>query len=461
MFSKQPKSKTLEALKAKLSGTFLSDHDKGYDDQRKTWLDVVEQRPSLIVNAATVDDIVEAVRTARHLRLPLGLQNTGHGIAVACNEGLLLRLAGMKSVVIDAAAGTATIGPGVTSADLLKAAEPYGLAYPSGQVSSVGVIGFTLGGGFGWLGRKLGAACSSVRSAQVVLADGSVVNASETENTDLFWALRGGGGNFGVVASLTVALTPLKKVFGGLAYYRMEDAPEVLRFYRDWTSTLSDDTSTYLRLMSVPPKPTNLLHLHGTKACVIGICHTDLATAPQLHEQLKAFKKPAINEIAERPYMEMASFDEASNEDSSSTYSHVECLQSLNDGVLDSILAIADSALPPLVLVETQHLGGALTHPPQPDMAYTPPKAPFYFKLVSPTLNASLQDLALTTSEAVRSMGDVFTGEISFNWMRGDQQTKVPDVYGNDKYKQLKEIKRKYDPTNLFHLNLNIPPAVV
>ena len=461
MFSKKPESKTLEALRSKLSGTVFSEHDKGYDDQRKAWLDVVEQRPSLIVNAATIDDIVEAVHSARDLSLPLGIQNTGHGLAVACNEGLLLRLTGMKSVVIDAAAGTATIGPGVTSADLLKAAEPYGLAYPSGQVSSVGMIGYTLGGGYGWLGRKLGAACSYVRAAQVVLADGSVVNASDKENPDLFWALRGGGGNFGVVASLTVALTRLKNIFGGLVYYRIEDAPEVLRFYRDWTATLSDETSTYLRLMSVPPNPTNLIHLHGTKACVIGVCHTDLATASKLHAQLKAFKKPVIDELAERPYAEMASFDEASNEDTASTYSHVECLQSLNGGVLDSILAIATSALPPLVLVEIQHLGGALTRPHLPDMAYTPPKAPFYFKLVSPTLNASLQDLALTTSEAVRSMGDVFTGEISYNWIRGDQQTKVPDVYGNYKYKRLQVIKRKFDPTNLFHLNLNIPPVAV
>ncbi len=461
MFSNKPVSQTIESLKTRITGTVVSDHDKDYDEQRKAWLDVVEQKPSLIVNAAGVNDIVEAVRTARDLGLPLGIQNTGHGLAVACNEGLLLRLAGMKSVLIDAEGGTATIGPGVTSADLLKAAEPYGFVYPSGQVSSVGMIGYTLGGGYGWLGRKLGAACSTVRSAQVVLADGSVVIASETENTDLFWALRGGGGNFGVVASLTVALTPLKTIFGGLMYYRMEDAPAVLRFYRDWTAGLSKDTSTYLRLTSLPPKPKYLLHLHGTKACVIGVCHTDLATAAQLHEQLLAFKKPAIDEMAERPYVDMASFDEASSEDNSSTYSHVECLRSIDNGVLDSILAIANTALPPLVLIELQHLGGALTDPNQPDMAYTPPQAPFYFKLVSPTLNASLQDLALVTSEALRSMGDVFTGEISYNWMRGDQQTKLPDVYGSKKYAQLQDIKRKYDPTNLFHLNLNIPPSAV
>lgn len=458
IFRKEPSSPTVEALRRKVSGSVVSSHDGHYDEQRNAWLDVVDQRPSLIVNAATVDDVIAAVKTAGDLELPLGVQNTGHGLAVPCDEGLLLRLGNMKDVEIDVAACTAVIGPGVTAAHLLKALQPYDFVYPSGQVSSVGMIGYTLGGGFGWLGRQLGAACSYVKNAQVVLADGSVVNANDTENPDLFWALRGGGGNFGVVTSLTVALTPMKKIFGGLLYYRMEDAPEVLRFYRDWTATLSDDTSTYLRLMSVPPTPTNLIHLHGTTACVIGICHTDLATATQLHEELKAFKVPVLDELAERLYDEMAGFDEASHENASSTYSHVECLQSLDDRVLDSIVTIATSSSPPLVLIEIQQLGGALGRPGQPSMAYTPPTAPFYFKLVSPTLNASLQDLALATREAVHSMGDVFTGEISYNWMRGNQQTKVPNVYGSEKYRRLQAIKHKYDPTNLFHLNLNVPP---
>ncbi len=451
-------SEAIEHLRAKVTGSVLVRGDKDYDKQRTPWLEVVEQHPSAIVNATSIQDIVEAIRTARELDLPLGVQNTGHGIAVPCNEGILLRLSEMKDISVNAAAETAVVGPGVSSGELIAAAEPHGLVYPSGQVSSVGVIGYTLGGGYGWLGRKLGAACNAVQSATVVLADGSVVIASATENPDLFWAIRGGGGNFGVVASITVKLAPQGQIFGGMAYYRMEDAPEVLRFYREWSAGLSEDTGTYLRLMSVPPRPTFLLHLHSTETCAIGICHTDPATGERLRDEIRAFKVPALDDLQLRPYSEMASFDEASDEKESSTFSHVECLKELSDAVLDGVLNIAKTRFPPLILLELQQLGGALSRTPAEDMAYTAPKAPFYLKCVSPTLKTSLEELAPITMEAVKSLGSVYTGEVTYNWLRGDQQPKVPTAFGAEKYKRLQGLKRQFDPSNLFRLNLNIPP---
>jgi len=459
MFSKKKfSSEALEQLKAKVTGSVVLPGDPGYDKQRTPWLEVVEQRPSAIVNAHSVQDIVEVVCTAREFDLPLGVQNTGHGIAVPCNEGILLRLSEMKDIAVDAAAGTAMVGPGMTSGELIAAAEPHGLAYPSGQVSNVGAIGYTLGGGYGWLGRKVGAACHAVQSATVVLADGSVVVASAAENPDLFWAIRGGGGNFGVVASMTVGLVRLGPIFGGIAYYRMEDAPEVLRFYREWTAGLSDDTSTYLRLMQAPPKPAFLLHLHSLKTCAIGVCHANPATAEKLHEQIRAFKVPALDDLKLRPYSEMAGLDEASDTQGSPTFSHVECLQDVSDAVLDGMLDIAKTRFPPLLLVELQHLGGALNHERGETVAYTAPKAAFYFKVVSPTMQATMEELAPITMEAVHSLGPVYTGEVTYNWLRGDQQNLVPAAFGADKYKRLQELKRQFDPTNLFRLNLNITP---
>ena len=457
--SKYP-SQTVEELRKRISGTIITPADKEYDAQRKAWLDVMEQRPSVIINAASTEDIVEAIRTARELELPLGVQNTGHGIAAPCNEGILLRLGALKEISIDPSRCEATFGPGVVSGELLAAAETHGLAYPSGQVSSVGVIGYTIGGGFGWLGRKLGAACTTVRSATVVLADGSVLTADQEQNTDLFWAIRGGGGNFGVVASLTVELAKLPQVFGGVVYYRFEDAPEVLRFYKRWSTSLSEETSTYLRLANVPPTPRNLLKLRGTKACVIGICHADPATSGEVHDALRGFKKPVIDELGVRPYSEMASFDQASGEGSSSTFSHVECLRDLDELVMERVVEIATNSMPPLVLIEIQALGGALARHDNERTAYTAPTASFYFKIVSPTISAELEVLALKTKEAVRSLGPVFTGEISYNWMRGDQQTKVATAFGEEKYKALQAVKAKYDPHNLFHLNLNVAPLV-
>ncbi len=459
MFSKKSfPSDALEQLRTRVTGSVVLPGDPGYDRQRTPWLEVIEQRPAAIVNAHSVQDIVEAVSTARELDLPLGVQNTGHGIAVPCNEGILLRLSEMKDIAVDAAAGTATVGPGALSGELLAAAEPHGLAYASGQVSNVGVIGYTLGGGYGWLGRKVGTACYAVQSATVVLADGSVVVASSTENPDLFWAIRGGGGNFGVVASMTVGLVRLGQVFGGMAYYRMEDAPEVLRFYREWTASLTDDTSTILRLMQVPPQPAFLLHLHSLKTCAIGVCHADPATAEKLHEQIRAFKAPALDDLKLRPYSEMAGLDEASDAKGSPTFSHVECLRDLSDAVLDGMLNIAKTRFPPLILVELQHLGGALKNEREEATAYTAPKAPFYFKVVSPTMQATLEELAPITMEVVHSLGSVYTGEVTYNWLRGDQQNHVPTAFGAEKYQRLQELKRQFDPSNLFRLNLNITP---
>lgn len=459
MFSKQKfPSDAIEQLRSKVTGSVVLPGDKGYDKQRTPWLQVIEQHPSAIVNAKSVQDIVETVRTARELDLPLGVQNTGHGIAVPCNEGILLRLGEMKDIAVDAAAGTAAVAPGVLSGELLAAVEPHGLAYPSGQVSNVGVIGYTLGGGYGWLGRKVGAACHAVQSATVVLADGSIVVASATENPGLFWAIRGGGGNFGVVASMTVGLVALGQIFGGMAYYRMEDAPEVLRFYREWSAGLPDDTSTILRLMKVPPRPTFLLHLLSLETCAIGICHADPATGEKLHEQIRAFKVPALDDLKLRPYSDMAEFDQASDEKGSPTFSHVECLQELSEAVLDGVLNIANTRIPPLILIELQQLGGVLKTERGDAMSYAAPEAPFYLKLMSPTLETTLEELAPITKEAINSLGSVYTGEATYNWLRGDQQNRVSAAFGPEKYRRLQELKLQFDPSNLFRLNLNIPP---
>ena len=445
-------------LKQRLLGSLIQPGDNGYDKQRTPWLQVVDQLPAAIVNAANTQDVVETLRFVREMELDLAVQNTGHGIAAPCNAGILLRLSEMKATQVSATGGTATVEPGVLSGELLKAAEPYGLCYPSGQVPNVGVIGYTLGGGVGWLGRKVGPACQAVQSATVVLADGSVVAASASENPDLFWALRGGGGNFGVVTALTVKLVRLNRVFGGLAYYRMKDAPEVIRFYREWAATLGDDSSTTLRLMKLPPRPSLLLHLL-TETCAIGVCHADEGTAGRLHDELRRFKAPVLDQLETRSYLDMGQFDEATHLDGSPTYGHLESLKNLSDPVIASLVNIAATRIPPLMMVELQQLGGALTSVQADAMSYTAPAAPFFLHIVSPAINSSLSELAFATNEAITSMGPVFTGQVSYNFLRGDQQQRVPAAFGPDKYGRLQSLKKQYDPSNLFRLNLNIPPA--
>ncbi len=457
MHPKDQQSALWASLRKRIRGSVVAFGEQTYDQQRTPWLQVIDQHPAVIVNASDVEDIRLTVQTASHQGLPLAVQNTGHGIAKGCDGGILLRLAEMKAVSIDAKAKTATLEPGVVSGELLAATEPHGLAYASGQVSNVGVIGYTLGGGVGWIGRKVGAACRAVVSATVVLADGSVVTASESENPDLLWALKGGGGNFGVVASLTVGLVPLTKIFGGMAYYHIKDAPEVLRFYREWTAELGNDTSTTLRLMRLPPKPHFLLH-GLTETCALGVCHTDEATAEHLQRRITEFKKPALDELKLRPYSEMAGFDEASETIGSPTYGHVECLRELTDDVLERLVRMAQEKIPPLMQIEVQQLGGELSAERGDATAYTAPQAPFLLHLVSPAMDASLEELALATKEAFNSLGAVYTGEVSYNFLRGDQQARVPAAFGTGKYTRLQALKSRYDPHNLFQLNMNIPP---
>lgn len=200
-----------------------------------------------------------------------------------------------------------------------------------------------------------------------------------------------------------------------------------------------------------------MLHLRGTTACAIGVCHTDLQTAEALHEQILKFKEPAIDDLKTRPYSEMAGFDAASNEDHGVTYTHVECLN-FSEEVIEGVLAILRDHVPPLVVIELQHLGGALRDQDAADMAYTAPKADYYFKLVSPTLSASLEELAPIAQQAIHSMRTFYTGEYSLNWLRGDQQNLVATAFGAEKFSRLKELKRRYDPENLFRLNLNVSP---
>ena len=450
----------VKLLKQKVNCSVVTSGDREYDEQRTPWLEVVEQLPSAIVNAESVRDIAETVRFAGERNLSLGVQNTGHGIARPCNGGILLRLSKMKAIEMDAAAQTATVEPGAKLGDLLAEVEPSGFAFPAGQVSNVGVTGYTLGGGVGWLGRKFGAACQYIKAATVVLADGSIVTTTANENADLFWALRGGGGNFGIVASLTVELVRLGKIFGGLVFYKMEDAPEVLRFYREWSEGLTNDTSTVLRLMQVPPTAANitkLMHLRGTQTCAIGICHTDEKTADRLHRQILDFKTPAIDNLAVLPYSGMSQFDEASSLSGSPTFGNLEFLRELNDGVIDGITEMADELLPPLGLIELQQFGGALGESSD-SASYTASKSPFALHLVSPAIDTPLEELARDTRKAFDSLGAIFTGETSYNFLRGDQQNRVGDAFGAAKYERLQTIKEQYDPTNFFSLNVNISP---
>lgn len=447
-------------LRRQIQGRVVLPGDEPYDRLRALWLQVVDQRPALVVHAGSTDDVAPAVAFARARGLPFGVMATGHGIAAACDGGLLLRLSELRGVRVDPASRGVHLEPGVTSAGLLAASEPHGLVYPSGQVSSVGVVGYTLGGGIGWMTRHAGAACRAVRSATVVLADGSTVTASAGEHPDLFWALRGGGGNFGVVTSLELPLEPLAEVYGGMLWYPLYEAGRVLTRYRDWAAGLGPETSTALRLLMVPPKPEYPESIRGKVACAVGLCHLDLGTVGELLRPWRAFRPPVFEQLATQPLSGMARYDEASHVDGSPTFGHLEHLEELSDEVLVQLIYLANECIPPLMILEIQQLGGALATPGEADdaMAYTPPRAPYLLHMISPAVKTSLATEAKATKKAFAKLGHLYTGEACYNFLRGDEQRRVPNAFGPDKYRRPQEVKRRYDPANFFRLNLNVRP---
>ena len=433
--------------------------DRRYDELRKPWLQVIDQYPALIVEAASVEDVVASVDLARERALPLGIMTTGHGIAAPCDGGLLLRLSNLKHVEVDVAQRTVRVEPGVTSRDLLRATQEHDLAYPVGQVSNVGIVGFTLGGGMGWLVRKLGIAAERIVGADVVLADGSLVHACAEVNPDLFWALRGGGGNFGIVTSLEAELIPINNVVGGEMYYPLDRAGDIMRFYRTWSSGLGEDTSTIFRLVAVPPDNSAPPPIRGKTCCMIGLCHANPDTADAVIAPLERLGKPLANSVKRCTLADMGELDPASHSSGSPTYGQVEFLKELSDEVIDGLVQLAHTMIPPLMQFEVQQLGGALTGISRMSGAFHASQAPYLLHLVSPAVKTPMPEIAQKTHDAFAALGDAYTGEKYYNFFRGDEGPLVEQAFDSAKFARLREIKRKYDPTNLFRLNLNVTPA--
>src|ERR671916_176263 len=321
---------TLEAFRAGLRGTAYAPGEEGYDEARKAWNLNAHQHPSLVVMAAGPVDILTAVRLARDEGLGVGVMATGHGVASPCDGGVLINTSQMRGVRIDPAAPTARIEPGALWADVIPEAQVFGLAGLVGSSSEVGVVGYTMGGGFGWLGRKYGFNADGVREADVVTADGELLRVSAYEYPDLFWGLKGGGGNFGVVTSLEFDLYPLTSVYGGNLFYPMERAPEVLGLFSRWVETLPDEMTAAVTFLNFPPIPMIPEPFRGSSFISVRGCYC--GEPPEEGEELlrpwRDFGEPVVDTFRVMPYgeMDMISMDPV---DPIGAYTHVEMLGDL------------------------------------------------------------------------------------------------------------------------------------
>jgi FAD/FMN-containing dehydrogenase len=443
-----------QALRDAFEGPVHGRGDDGYDAARRPWQLRVDPYPAIVVEAAGPGDVQAAIRTAREGDLPFAVQATGHGAVPRADGGLLLKTAAMTGVAVDPERRVARAAAGTPWSAVIEAAAPHGLAPLSGTSPSVGVVGYTLGGGAGWLSRAYGYAADSVVRAEVVTAGGELVTASATEHPDLFWALRGGGGNFGIVTELEFRLHPVERVYAGMAMFEVDRAADALTVYREWAADEPDECHTSLVAMTVPPVPVFPAAVRGRRVLMLRALHVGGAQAAEraIAPLRQAAGAPLMDAFREMPYPETATLGPPPVP--MATAMRIELFHELPDAVID--MALAANGL--VSGVEFHHWGGA---PARPDRDAGPVghrDVPF-----SVVVAAMAEDgaegprLQAAVDRAADRLSPHATGGTFLNFLGDPAQTR--SAYTPEDYRRLAEVKRAYDPDNFFDANLNIPPA--
>jgi FAD/FMN-containing dehydrogenase len=423
---------------------------------------MVDRRPAVIVRCASAEDVPPAIAFARETGLELSVRGGGHHIAgnSVANGGLMIDLSAMKAVRVDAEQRRAWAEPGATLADFDAAVQQHGLATPVGINSTTGISGLTLGGGFGWLSRKYGLTVDNLVSADVVLADGRKLHASKSENADLFWALRGGGGNFGVVTQYEYNLHPLgPEIVAGLIVYPFEQASALLTQYRDFTATVSEELTAWVILREAPPLPFLPPEVHGQMIVAVALAYCgDLDRADELIEPLRGLGRMHGEHVGRQPYAEWQKAFDPMLAPGARNYWKSHNFTQLSDGLLERLVEHAGKLPSPHCEVFLGHLAGAPNRVLPNATAYLARDARFVMNVHArwddPAQDASCIQWARDLFDACAPFA---SGGAYVNFMTEDEGGRVAAAYG-DNYPRLREIKRKYDPDNVFHLNQNIKP---
>jgi FAD/FMN-containing dehydrogenase len=450
------------ALKPHFRGHLIQPGDPGYDEARKVHNAMIDKHPALIARCRDVADVVAAVNVAREQGLLLAVRGGGHsapGLGT-CESGMVIDLSLMKGVFVDVDARTIRAQGGCTWGDVDHAASVYGLATPGGLVSTTGVSGLTLGGGIGHLSRAYGLTIDNLLSAEVVLADGRIVTASADEHADLFWALRGGGGNFGVVTTFEFRAHPVSMVYGGPMLWPMDKARDLLLWWRDFILTAPEDISAFFAFVTVPPAPPfpEAVHLH--KMCALVWCYTGpMDQAEARFKPLREAMPPAVDFAGPIPWIALQSMFDAAAPPGLQYYWKADYFEDLSNKAIDLHLKYG-AQLP--TMLSTMHIypiNGAVHRVGKNDTAFSYREANFAEAIIGadpdPANNARMIEWAKDYWLALHpySMGGAYV-----NFMMEDGQERVQATY-RDNYARLAEIKRKYDPDNLFRVNQNISPA--
>jgi FAD/FMN-containing dehydrogenase len=454
---------TLGQLRSSLSGAVLLPGTPRYDVARTVWNAMIDRSPALIVQCASADDVSAAVRFAADHGLVVAVRGGGHNIAgsAVCDGGLMIDLSPMKAVRVDARRRTAWVEPGVTLGEFDAEAQKDGLATPLGINSTTGVAGLTLGGGFGWLSRRLGLTIDNLREAEVVLASGMRVRASDREHPDLFWAIRGGGGNFGIVTGFEFQLHAIgPEVLSGLVVHPLSAARDVLRFYRDFVTSTPEEFVCWFVLRQAPPLPFLAPEWHGKEILGLAICYSgDLAEGERVSRPLRAFGNPIADVVAPHPYAGWQQALDPLLTAGARNYWKSHDFRELSDGLIDVFVDAAGRIPDPQTEIAFAQLGGAVGRVPTDATAYTHRDAQFVVNIHGRWADAA-KDAACT-----RWVRDLFnaatpfaTGGVYVNFLTQEEGDRVQAAYGSN-YGRLAQLKMQYDPANLFCGNQNIRPG--
>jgi FAD/FMN-containing dehydrogenase len=444
----------IEELRTRMRGPLLCPGDSGYDEARALWNGMFDRRPALIARCAGVADVISAVNFAGDRGLQPAVRGGGHsfpGHSVS-DGGLVIDLSAMKGIRVDPQSRTARAQPGVKWIDFDHETQAFGLATTGGTVSDTGIAGLTLGGGLGWLSGKYGLTVDNLISADVVLADGRALTASEKENQDLFWGLRGGCGNFGVVTSFEYQLHVVgPTILGGIVIYPLSRAKEVLRFYREFSKTAPDELTTYAGFVDPPDSGTVI----ALVACYCG----PVDKGEKVVHPLTAFGPPAQNMLGPMPYMAQQCMFDAGFPAGSYYYTKGDFLAELTDETIEVLAEYAATKPSSLSGVLIQTVRGAASRVPSDAMAFAHRHLPYAPVIVSQWLDAA--DTAKNvgwTRDFAAALRSYAGGGVYVNDLGHDDADRVRLAYGAN-YERLATLKKKYDPENLFRLNPNIKPA--
>ena len=451
-----------ETLTQETRGPVLRGRDDGYDEARTIWNAMIEKQPAVIVQCAGFADVVTAVEFARDHDLPVAVKGAGHNAAgnAVCDDGVVIDLSPMSSVRVDPETQTVRVGPGATLADVDHETQAFGLATPLGFVSETGVGGLTLGGGLGWLTRKFGMTIDNLRSVDVVTADGELTRASEDENPDLFWGVRGGGGNFGVVTSFDFDLHEAgPEILAGLLVYPAEDGRAVVRHWRDFVADAPDELAVWVLAGKAPPFPFIPEEYHGrTVVFVLPVYAGDLREGAALIEPLREFGDPVADNVEPRSYTAWQQYFDPANVSGARNYWKSLNFAEFSDEAIEAFLEYGLNLPTPETKIGIAHLGGAAGRVPVDATAYPHRDAEFVVNVTSRWTDPEHDGECIQWArDAYDALTEYSTEGTYVNFI--SEETGEERFAYRENYDRLMEVKSEYDPENVFQSNQNVTPA--